>query len=540
MTMMTAETTKKLYELENKFRKAAEIFKDAPRYVIYFSVLSDNVTEERELKFNIKDVAHSLGEENAKIIIRALEREIKKYAPEKDEESEINACPFNDDCIFTDCGIEYSDAKKMCHANKYLAKVASILLEDAHSDMYAEAFDLFVSVIVDAVVELSKEKDITTEEDAMNFLLDKLDEKIEEEKANIFDKVLSDKMGDSDDSARKIMHKIIDTVSNMQTEVQLAVVDLATRASLEVKMSLETYLEFSNRLIDAAKEIDKKDYGILSVDRARLDLIHKIDESFAKENDNNSVDNVKEKIKKKKAIASSIVNNSIITEAVLDLIDMATIQFKSLDTLNDFIEDVFKAAKYICNNIYDIPKTVSEAKDKLFAIILNRSYDKIKSDDDNVSEYDKLVKYINTEVAEGVFREAILDLLNNYSQKLFGIEPKEFIEDEYNRKAMYKLAKFAKEFSINEKYKDLPLKIAEHKIFSSGIDETHNRKINYTKRAAIDLIHSGLNAYDYKDDFKQFMKDTIYAAIDLEHKNISSEKEASDIIQEILSNKGYL
>ena len=45
MTMMTAETTKKLYELENKFRKAAEIFKDAPRYVIYFSVLSDNVTE---------------------------------------------------------------------------------------------------------------------------------------------------------------------------------------------------------------------------------------------------------------------------------------------------------------------------------------------------------------------------------------------------------------------------------------------------------------------------------------------------------------
>ena len=146
-----------------------------------------------------------------------------------------------------------------------------------------------------------------------------------------------------------------------------------------------------------------------------------------------------------------------------------------------------------------------------------------------------MVKYINAEVAEGVFREAILDLLDNYSERLVGIEPKEFIEDEHNRKAIYRLVKFAKEFSINEKYKDLPLKIAEHKILSSGIEETRNRK-----QFAIDLIHSGINAYDYKDDFKQFMKDTIDAAIDLEHKNISSEKEASDIIQEMLSSKRYL
>ena len=156
----------------------------------------------------------------------------------------------------------------------------------------------------------------------------------------------------------------------------------------------------------------------------------------------------------------------------------------------------------------------------------------------NESDYrkcrDKLIKYINTEVAEGVFREAMLDLLDNYSQKLFGIEPKEFIEDEHDRKAIYRLVKFAKEFSINEKYKDLPLKIAEHKILSSGIEETRNRK-----QFAIDLIHSGI-AYDYRDDFKQFMKDIIDAAIDLEHKNISSEKEASDIIQEMLSSKRYL
>lgn len=76
-------------------------------------------------------------------------------------------------------------------------------------------------------------------------------------------------------------------------------------------------------------------------------------------------------------------------------------------------------------------------------------------------------------LAEGVFIEAILDLLDNYSQRLVGMEPKEFIEDEHNRKAMYRLVKIAKEFSIDEKYKDLPLMIAKDKILSSGIEETY-------------------------------------------------------------------
>ena len=339
MTMMTAETTKKLYELENKFRKAAEIFKDAPRYVIYFSVLSDNVTEERELKFNIKDVAHSLGEENAKIIIRALEREIKKYAPEKDEESEINACPFNDDCIFTDCGIEYSDAKKMCHANKYLAKAASILLEDAHSDMYAEAFNSFVPVMVDAVVELSKEKDITTEEDAMYFLLNKLDEKLNYTNTDI-NKNLEIKAVDQSKRFAKVL-------SEVQIEVKDAALELLN-FSID-KLDIKSTVEFIDMVLDAAEIINKNCYTDAGIDRAALDLTyameyivnkkHNKSSMPTKENDNNSVDNIKEKIEKKKAIASSIVNNPIITEAVLDLISKATIQFRSLDVVNDFIED---------------------------------------------------------------------------------------------------------------------------------------------------------------------------------------------------------
>lgn len=538
MTMMTTETAKKLYELENKFRKAAEIFKDAPRSVIYFSVLSDNVTEERELKFNIKDVANSLGEENAKIIIRALEREIKKYAPEKDEESEINACPFDYDCIFTDCGIEISDARKMCHANKYLAKAASILLEDAHNDMCAGAFNSFVPVMVDAVLELAIEKDITTEEDAMHFLLDRLDEKVEEEKANVFNDVLSNKMGDSDDGVGKTMNKIFDTISNMQIEVQLAVTELLARA-VEEKMDLETYLELYNRVIDAAKEIDKKDYHILGAHRATLDLI---DRALLNKDDNDSINNIDEKVEEEKSKITSSDTDSIILSASLDLIDLARTQFKNIGTLNAFTVDVSKAIDYIRNNTNedDMPKTIPEAKDKIFDVILNRSYDKTEPHDDNVSEYDKLVKYINTEVAEGVFRKAMLDLLNNYSEKLIGIKPKEFVEDEYNRKAMYKLVAFAKEFSTDEKYKDLSLEIAKFKILSGGIEETRNKRINYAKRSAIDLIHSALNVYDDKGDFKQFMKDIVDAAIDLEHRNISSEKEANDIIKEILSDRGYL
>ena len=154
------------------------------------------------------------------------------------------------------------------------------------------------------------------------------------------------------------------------------------------KLDIKSTVEFIDMVLDAAEIINKNCYTDTGIDRAALDLTYAMEYIInkkhnkssmpTKENDNNSVDNIKEKIENKKAIDSSIVNNPIITEAVLDLISKAAIQFRSLDVLNDFIEDTFKAAKYICNNIDDMPKTASEAKSKLFDVILNRSYDKIK------------------------------------------------------------------------------------------------------------------------------------------------------------------
>ena len=77
---MTKLTERKLQELENKFKEVCGVFKSASISAIYFAVLSDNVTEERELKTQVKDLDFTrITEEEAKVIIRALEREIKNY-----------------------------------------------------------------------------------------------------------------------------------------------------------------------------------------------------------------------------------------------------------------------------------------------------------------------------------------------------------------------------------------------------------------------------------------------------------------------------
>lgn len=459
---MTKLTERKLQELENKFKEVCGVFKSASISAIYFAVLSDNVTEERELKAKVKDLDFTrITEEEAKVIIRALEREIKKYSPEdenktptigveaikddiireaveelseqankvfpklndydyikdngfaskyindiikigmefdangnkfinklsaaisitnkllEDTKIEIGIDEAEDEsfdhphkcdrCIFEDTHISFTDAEKMCNGNKDLALAASELLKYVYTNTDENSFNIAVSMLVEAVTEINKENISIDKNNAKFILLNRLDAKLNYTNTDI-NKNLEIKAVDQSKRFAKVL-------SEVQIEVKDAALELLN-FSID-KLDIKSTVEFIDMVLDAAEIINKNCYTDAGIDRAALDLTYAIEYIINKKH-NNSVDNVKEKIENKKAIASSIVNNPIITEAVLDLISMATIQFRSLDVLNDFIEDISKAAKYICNNIDDMPKTVSEAKGKLLTVILNRSYDKIR------------------------------------------------------------------------------------------------------------------------------------------------------------------